>query len=220
MECGFFLAGVVVGVVRPAGQMPCTVCQFLGQLVLPPFESGQLLQCDARVVSCPKLASKGLDPSTIGHFLLFGQSHKVHLCSPLLRRETGVRLSLPRSTAPVWRILRMVDPSLKVNFAIIFLGAEAEFLQLNSPYLAVLCPRGDVARVDTRKSNLMVAFSEAASALTPSSSNFSWKCTSELETMIVAIIVHIRRRFNPRCHQCDNRPCVIGTLTSGPVGGF
>ena len=53
-----------------------------------------------------------------------------------------------------------------------------------------------MAEVDALQSHLKVAFSEDASALTPSSSNFSLKCTSESESIVVAIIVHVQHLFN------------------------
>ena len=66
-----------------------------------------------------------------------------------------------------------------------------------------------MAGVDARISNLMVAFSEAASALTPSSSNFSLKCTSESESIVVAIIVHARRRFNTAATSVTTIPLTV-----------
>ena len=37
VKCGLFLAGIVVGVVCPTGQPPCTISQLLGRLILPSF---------------------------------------------------------------------------------------------------------------------------------------------------------------------------------------
>ena len=95
----------------------------------------------------------------------------------------------------------LTQPS-KSTFPSFFSGQRLNFFSstrrsLPSPtQVSASHPEGDAARVDARKSNLMVAFSEAALALTPSSSNFSLKCTSESESIVVAIIVHVQCRSN------------------------
>ena len=104
----------------------------------------------------------------------------------------------------------LTQPS-KSTFLSYFSGRRLNYL-FSSPLCSSLSltlastsrPEGNAIGVDARKLNLMVAFSEAASALTPSFSYFSLKCTSESEFIVVAIIVHVRCRSNTAATSLTN----------------
>ena len=140
-------------------------------------------------VSCPNLLQRA---STLALYAVFSHSGSLtkYIPAPPVneRNRSEAFSSSLHCPSEAYSSNWLTQPT-KSTLPSYFFGPEAEFLQLNPSLLLAVpymgfgpCPKGDVAKVDARKSNLMVA------------SNFSLKCT--LESIEVAIIVPVQHRFN------------------------
>ena len=147
-------------------------------------------------VSCPN-RSRGA--STLVAYTIFSRSSKptkyIHAPAVRDRNKSDAFSSSFHCPKVAYSSNWFTYPS-KLPFPLYFSGLRLNFFNStlrcslrSQPRGSAPRPRGGVARVDALKSNQRVASSMAVSALTPFSSHFSLKSTSESASLLVAILV-------------------------------